>query len=260
MGTNIIEYHVEDSIITVKMNRPKNLNSIDQASIDEFNRILDIIETDTTISAVIITGGGNVFSAGADIKFVMGLQKPEEAYQFVRDIQAVFNRLENLEKPSVAAISGLALGGGCELAMACDIRISTQNARFGLPEINIGVLPAGGGTQRLPRLIGASWAKELLYTGDIIDAQEAYRVGLVNKLVKDNDLIQKAGKLALKLGQKSAVAMKMIKQSVNHGMDTDLLTGLKNEAQCFKVLFETEDRKEGMSAFIEKRVPAFKGK
>jgi len=259
MDFHTIEYQSQDGVNIVKMNRPKSLNSIDQRFIDEFNEVLNLIEMDKTAGALIITGDMKFFSAGADIKYVMGLQNSEEAYRFVTDIQSLFNRLENIEKATIAAIAGLALGGGCELAMACDIRIATESARFGLPELNIGVLPAGGGTQRLPRLIGASWAKELLYTGDIIDAREAHRIGLTNKLVKDSELMIEVEKLALKLSRKPAVAMKMIKRSVNEGMSMDLAPGLANEALCFKYLFGTEDRKEGMSAFIEKRTPEFKG-
>ena len=209
---------------------------------------------------MIITRSERVFGAGADIKEIKGICTPVEAHSFASRIQSLFNKIEGLEKPIIAAVSGLVLGGGCELAMACDIRIAAENAMFGQPEIKIGVIPGGGGTQRLPRLVGVGRAKELLFSGDSIDAREAYRIGLVNKVVAGGLLMDEAKKIAIKLAGQPAIALKMIKTSVNQGLNMDLPSALDYEARCFEILFSTEDQKEGMKAFIEKRSPAFKGK
>ena len=242
------------------MNRPKSMNAINDEFMRELGHAIDLIETDEEVGAVIVTGGEKFFAAGADIKYIMGISTPLEAHKFVTGVQSLFCRLEDLEKPTIAAVSGLALGGGCELALACDIRLAAENAIFGLPEIKIGVLPGGGGTQRLPRLIGAGRAKEILYTGDPIDANEAYRIGLVNKVIKSDALMEEAKKMAKKLRERPAFALKMIKTSVNKGMSMDLQSALAHEARCFEILFSTEDQEEGMKAFMEKRKPNFKGR
>ena len=260
MDFNTIIYNVEDGIGIITMNRPESMNAINDEFMRELGQVIGLIEADEKVGAVIVTGGGKFFAAGADIKYIMGISTPLEAHQFVSDVHSLFSRLENLEKPTIAAVGGLALGGGCELALACDIRLAAENAIFGLPEIKIGVLPGGGGTQRLPRLIGAGRAKEMLYSGDPIDAGEAYRIGLANKVVKTEALMDEAKKMAKRLGQRPAFALKMIKTSVNKGMSMDLQSGLAHEARCFEILFSTEDQKEGMTAFVEKRKPNFKGK
>ena len=260
MDFNTIIYNSEEGVGIITMNRPKSMNAINDEFVRELGQAIDLIEADEKVEAVIVTGGEKIFAAGADIKYVMGIGTPLEAHEFVSDVQSLFSRLENLEKPTIAAVGGLALGGGCELALACDIRLAAENAIFGLPEIKIGVLPGGGGTQRLPRLIGAGRAKEMLYSGDPIDADEAYRIGLANKVVKADALMDEAKKLARNLGQRPAFALKMIKTSVNRGMSMDLQSALAHEARCFEILFSTEDQKEGMKAFVEKREPKFKGK
>ena len=260
MDFNTIIYNVEDGIGIITMNRPKSMNAINADFMREFDQAIDLIEADEKVGAVIVTGGEKIFAAGADIKYVMGIGSPLESHEFVSAVQSLFSRLENLEKPTIAVIGGLALGGGCELALACDIRLAAENAIFGLPEIKIGVLPGGGGTQRLPRLIGAGRAKEMLYSGDPIDANEAYRIGLVNKVIKADALMDEAKKMAKRLRQRPAFALKMIKTSVNKGMSMDLQSALAHEARCFEILFSTEDQKEGMRAFVEKREPKFKGK
>ena len=172
----------------------------------------------------------------------------------------MFHRIESLDKPVIAAIGGLALGGGCELSMCCDIRIAAGNATFGQPEIKIGVIPGGGGTQRLPRIIGITKAKELLYTGDMIDANEAYRLGLVNKVVPVDSLMDEARILALKIARQPGVALRATKLAVNGGIDMDIKSAIAYEARCFEILFSTEDQKEGTTAFIEKRKPVFTDK
>lgn len=260
MDFNTIIFTKEDGIAIITLNRPKSMNAINNEFIQELGQVINEIELDEEIGAVIITGSEKFFGAGADIKEVSAIQTPMQAHAFVNNVQALFIRLENLEKPVIAAVSGLALGGGCELTLACDIRIAADNALFGLPEIKIGVLPGGGGTQRLPRLIGVGRAKELLYTGDPVDANEAYRLGIANKVVPLKDLMVEAKKMAAKLKSRPRAAFKMIKTSVNKGGSVDLQTGLTIEARCFEFLFSTEDQKEGMKAFVEKRKPNFTGR
>jgi len=190
--------------------------------------------------------------AGADITEVANIKTPDDAYNL--------RKLEDFDKPIIAAVSGVALGGGCELALACDLRIAAENAVFGLPEIKLGVLPGAGGTQRLPRLVGAANAKELLYTGDFINATEAYRIGLVNKIVPVETLRDESKAMAKKIANRPGIALKMIKIAVNGGLSMDLKSAMAYEARCFEILFSTEDRKEGMTAFIEKRKPSFKNR
>jgi enoyl-CoA hydratase/carnithine racemase len=209
---------------------------------------------------VILTGSEKLFAAGADITEISEIATPVEAHRFLKDVQVLFNRLEDLEKPVIAAISGLALGGGCELVLACDLRIAADNAMFGQPEIKIGVIPGAGGTQRLPRIIGVTKAKELLYTGDFIDAQEAHRIGLVNKVVPVGSLMEEAKKMALKIARQPGIALKVTKLAVNGGLNMDIKSAIAYEARCFEILFSTEDQKEGMKAFVEKRKPAFKNR
>ncbi len=193
-------------------------------------------------------------------KKIAQLSTPLEAYRHVSRFHEVFDKIEGLPKPVIAAVAGFALGGGCELALACDLRIAADNASFGLPEIKLGVIPGGGGTQQLPRLIGVGRAKELLYTGDPIDAQEAYRIGLANKVVPVNALMDETRRLASKLVKQPAVALQMNKLAVNEGIRMDLRSAQAYELQCFGVLFSTEDQKEGVQAFLEKRPANFIGR
>ena len=184
---------------------------------------------------------------------------PIEMYEFYKTRNPA-HELEKLDKPVIAAIGGLALGGGCELALACDLRIASETALFGQPEINIGLIPGSGGTQRLPRIIGVAKAKEILFTGDVINANEAYRIGLVNKVVPTESLMDETKKIASKLAEKPPLALRITKAVINAGRDVDLASSLKYEAQGFCILFSTEDSKEGLKAFLEKRKPIFKGK
>lgn len=249
-----------EKIALVKLNRPESLNALNLKMLIELSQVIDQISADAEIGAMIITGQEKCFGAGADIKEVMSLNSPVEAHSFFRTGEAMFNKLENLNKPTIAAISGPALGGGCELSLACDIRIADETARFGQPEIKIGVMPAGGGTQRLPRLVGVGRAKELLYSGDYIDAMEAYRIGLVNKVTSVELLLPEAKKMAAKFVARPSFALKMVKSAVTEGLNMDLRSALAYELRCFEALFSTEDQKEGMNAFVEKREPVFKGK
>jgi len=259
MGFNSILFQKEENIAIITMNQSRNMNALSNELIEELILVIDEVESDDEIGALIITGQKKYFAVGADIREVVKLESPIHAHNFINSIKLVFTRIENLEKPVIAAISGLTLGGGCELTMVCDIRIASENAKFGLPEINIGVLPGGGGTQRLPRIIGVGRAKELLFTGDTIDAQEAYRIGLVNKIVPDDSLMDKAKELAIKLSKKPTYGLRMIKTAVNNGMNMELGMALSYESRCFEFLFSTEDQKEGLKAFVEKRKPVFRG-
>lgn len=260
MVLNTVTYEKNEGIGIITLTRSKSMNAISREFISELDQLFDEIARDDEISAVIITGSEKVFCAGADIKEVCEIRSPMEAHLFVTSVQLVFNKIERLDKPVIAAVSGLALGGGCELALACDLRIAAENATFGQPEIKIGVIPGAGGTQRLPRLVGLGRAKELLFTGDTIDAQEAYRIGLVNKVVPVEVLMSETKKMALKLTKQPPLALKTTKTVVNEGINMNIQSALALEARGFEILFSTEDQKEGMKAFLEKRKPIFKGK
>lgn len=260
MEYQTILYEVENGIALIRLNRPKSLNALNHELVGELGAVFDRIGSDDAIGAVILTGSEKAFAAGADIKEIVEIASPVAAHAFVSRIHVVFDKIERLSKPVIAAVSGFALGGGCELALVCDIRIASESAIFGLPEIKIGVIPGGGGTQRLPRLVGLGRAKELLFSGDSIDAMEAYRIGLANKVVPVDSLLNEARKTAEKLIAQPGYALRMLKMLVNDGINMDLRSALAHERRSFEVLFSTEDRMEGLQAFIEKRKPIFKGK
>jgi enoyl-CoA hydratase len=249
----------EDGIATVTLHRPKALNALNQ---DLYRNLLETaiqLENNPDVKVVILTGGEKVFGAGADIKFMLNAN-PTDILDFIGVGREATDKWENLSKPVIAVVHGYALGGGCELALACDFRIASETAKFGLPEINIGVFPGGGGTQRLPRLIGAARAKELVMTGDFIDGNVAHEYGLVNKVVPEGEVMKEAVKLAQKLMSKGSVSLRMAKEAINTGISVDLQSGLTMEKNFFALLFSTEDQKEGMKAFVEKRKPHFQGK
>ena len=255
-----IEFVINDNNVGILyLNRPP-FNPLNTQLYIELSAILEEIENMDTVHAVIITGKGErAFAAGADITEMMSLNE-EEMTELSRVSRIAYDRLDSLNKPTIAAINGLALGGGCELVLACDFRISSQNAKFSLPEINLGIIPGGGGTQRLPRLIGQSKAKELLYFGEMINAEKAVEIGLVNKSVELEELLKEAKVWGEKLAQKPQIAMKMVKKAVNKGLDVDLQSALGLEADCFSTAFASEDRKEGMQSFVEKRKPQYVGR
>jgi enoyl-CoA hydratase len=257
MGYKTIHYDKADGIGTITINRPKAYNAINFEMLRELNQLFSDIEKDGEVKVIIIAGSEKYFAAGADLTEVSNIASPVEAYEFIRLLD-VLHRMERMDKPIIAAISGFALGGGCELSMCCDIRIAAENATFGQPEIKIGLIPGAGGTQRLPRLIGMSKAKELLYTGDSIDANEAYRLGLVSKVVPVEALMDEARALAAKIARQPGVALRATKRAVNEGIDLDMKAAIAYEARCFEILFSTEDQKEGTRAFVEKRKPVFK--
>jgi enoyl-CoA hydratase len=247
---------IEEGIGTITLNRPEVLNALNNQVFIELGEAAERLNADESVRVVIITGGEKVFAAGADIK-QMASATAVDVSTSRRPSLKTYNFIENMHKPVIAAIAGYALGGECELTLVADVRIAAENAQFGLPEIKLGILPGAGGTQRLPRLIGAGKAKELIFSGDFISAEEALRIGLVNKVVPTDQLIIEAKKMARKFASRGAVALQFAKTCVNEGLRMDLDMGLQYEHKCFSLLFATEDQKEGMKAFIEKRKPNF---
>jgi len=257
---NTLLYEKEDGIGIVTINRPQSLNALNGEVYTELYEVFQEIEDDQEVRVVILTGSGErAFVAGADIA-EMQPQSSLEIGSLMDSGRKVFDRIYTLSKPVIAAINGFALGGGCELAMCCDLRIASENAKFGQPEINLGIIPGAGGTQRLARLVGMTRAKELIYTGDMVDAKTAFMMGLVNKVVPPGSLMTEAKELARKMLSKSSIALSLAKKAINSGADMSLSSGLDLEAQCFARCFATEDQKEGMKAFLEKRKPQFKNR
>ncbi|KAB2330447.1 enoyl-CoA hydratase/isomerase family protein [Cytobacillus depressus] len=249
----------ENRIGTIFLNRPP-FNPLNTQLFQELSTLLDKLEADPLVQAIIITGKGDrAFAAGADITEMMNLNGAE-MLEMSRVSRIAFDKVEAMSKPVIAAVNGLALGGGCELALACDFRICSSNTKFGLPEINLGIIPGGGGTQRLPRIVGLAKAKELLFFGEMITADKAAEIGLVNKVVELDELLNETKLWAEKLAEKPRVAMKMLKTAVNRGVGVDLNTALDLETACFGNAFASEDRKEGMKSFVEKRMPQFVGR
>lgn len=259
MELKTLLYEKEAFLRIITLNRPKTMNAIDGELIRELIWVLDDIADDGEARAVIIAGGEKVFAAGGDIAFMLQAQ-PLEGEQFVDSVKKAFTKIEALNQPVIAAISGMALGGGCELALACDLRIAAEGTIFGQPEINLGIIPGAGGTQRLTRAVGPGWAKHLVMTGLTIDTDTAFKIGLVTKVVPREELLAEAKKLAGMLAAKSPLALKAAKSCVNLGQNVDLLSGLHYESKSLAFLFSSEDQKEGMKAFLEKRKPDFKGR
>ncbi|MBU3917430.1 enoyl-CoA hydratase/isomerase family protein [bacterium] len=261
MNYETLLFEKEDGLAIVTLNRPKAKNALSFQLKDELAVAFDEIEKDDDIKVVILTGGKDAFSAGADIKERSIVQQTQPEFYFVqRKSHEFYSRIENFEKPIIAAISGVAVGGGCELSLVCDLRIASETARFGLPEVKLGVIPAAGGTQRLPRLIGETRAKEMIYTGDFINAEEALSIGLVNKVHAVDRFLEEAKVLAQKLAENPPLAVKFAKRAVNAGMQMDLKSALDYETYCAALLASSEDRIEGFMAFVEKRKPVYKGR
>ncbi|MDC7788136.1 enoyl-CoA hydratase-related protein [Rhodoplanes sp. TEM] len=253
---NLLVEH-RDGIAIVTIDRPKALNALNAATLAELSKVVGTLAEDTSVQVVIFTGRGEkAFVAGADITEMQAMSATE-ARNWGKFGQKVFAAIEALPQPVIAAVNGFALGGGCELAMACDIRIAAENARFGQPESSLGITPGFGGSQRLPRLVGTGRAKELLFTADVIDAAEAFRIGLVNKVVPVGRALEEALAMAGKIASRSPVAVGYCKAAANEGMNVDLGSAIAYEAELFGLCFAAPDQKEGMTAFVEKRKPVY---
>ncbi|HHW06470.1 MAG TPA: crotonase [Clostridia bacterium] len=256
---NNVTLERQGPIALLTINRPQVLNALNEETLRELEAALDEIAADREIRVVIITGAGEkAFVAGADIAFMQNLT-PLEAKRFARLGQTVFSKIENLPQPVIAAINGYALGGGCELAMACDIRVASTRAKLGQPEVNLGLIPGFGGTQRLTRLVNPGIAKEILFTADTYDAEAAKQMGLVNHVVPPEELMQFCKDMAARIAAKGPVAVQLCKEAVNDGLEMDLEKALIHEADLFGLVFATRDRAEGIAAFLAKRKPEFNG-
>ena len=251
-----ILYQVEGVIGLITLNRPESLNAFSRKMVLELTQVLSEIAGQPEIRVVILTGAGDkAFAAGADIRELQTFS-PTQARGFGLRAKELDSKIEALEKPVIAAINGVAAGGGLEVALACDLRIASAKARFGQPEINLGLIPGGGATQRLSKAIGLIQAKEWILTGEIVSAEEAFKLGLVNKVVPPEELMSEAKRLAEKLAQKSPIALALAKSALNQSVD---LGGLLYEVECFAQCFATEDHDEGIKAFLERRAPKFTG-
>ena len=253
-------YEKKENIGFLTINRPEKMNAISNELTSELRHFLDEVENDEELRVLIITGKGDkAFVAGADIKELVD-RDARMGRRVSHERQEIFSRIENLQIPVIAAVNGYALGGGLELALACSIRICSERAQFGAPEVKLGIIPGDGGTQRLPRLIGLGRAMEMILTGDFIDAQEAFRIGLVNKVFPHEELMEKAMELAQKIASRPPLAVRYAKEAVNRSQEGDTASGFALESYLHALSCTTEDKKEGVSAFLEKRKGKFKGK
>jgi enoyl-CoA hydratase len=250
----------EEKVAVVSINRPDKLNALNNETLEDLRNIFTELEDDNEVYCIVLTGSGKkAFVAGADISELNKLDT-STAKEFAENGQAIFNLIENFGKPVIAAVNGFALGGGCELSLACHIRLASENAKFGQPEINLGIIPGFGGTQRLPRVITRSRAMEYILTGDMIDAQEALKIGLVNSVYSQSELLHAAKNLAKKISSKGQRAVSLAMKAVNFSGELSLKEGLNYEASLFALCCGSEDFKEGTEAFLEKRKPQFKNK
>jgi enoyl-CoA hydratase len=259
MDYETLKVEIEDKIARVYVNRPDALNALNGKVLEELECALYDIEKNADIGVVILTGAGEkAFVAGADIKAMID-KTPLEMREFTILGHRVMRHIENMDKVVIASINGYALGGGCELALACDIRVASEKAKLGVPEVNLGIFPGFGGTQRLTLLLGRGKACEMVFTGDMIDSNEALRIGLVNRVVPHEKLSEETTALANKMLEKGPIALKLAKSAINKSLEANLSTGLAYEIEAVSLLFSTKDKREGMSAFVEKRKPDFKG-
>lgn len=257
MAYQHIQVTTEDGVAIVTLNRPDVLNALNRATMDELVDAIEGFDRDEAVRCIVITGAGRAFAAGADIKEMAGATAPQmlAGYRFQQ-----WERIRKVSTPLIAAVNGLALGGGCELAMLCDMIIAAETAQFGQPEINLGIMPGAGGTQRLTRAIGKARAMEMVLTGRPIPARQAEAWGLLTRVVPAEVVLEEAVRLAKEIAARGAVAVRLAKESVLKAFDLHLEGGLDFERKCFYLLFATEDRTEGLAAFLEKRAPAFKGR
>lgn len=254
-----IKFETVEDVAVVMINKPEVLNALNTDVLLELKKVVADIKDDKKLKVLIISGEGKAFVAGADIEEMEG-KTADEGKEFGKLGNDILRSIETLEIPVIAAVNGFALGGGCELAMACDIRIASEKAKFGQPEVGLGITPGFGGTQRLARLVGTAKAKELIFTARIIKSQEAERIGLVNKVVKPEELEDAAMEMARQIASKGKIAVKYSKEAINKGLEVDIETAITIEENLFGLCFASEDQKEGMTAFLEKRNPNFKNK
>jgi enoyl-CoA hydratase len=253
-------YEKAAGVATVTLNRPDKLNALNSTVYDELYAAFEAAENDPEVGAIILTGAGEkAFAAGSDIAEMQHMG-PLESQKFMATIRRASDFIYGLTKPTVAAVNGYALGGGCELALCCDLRIASEKARFGQPEVTLGLIPGAGGTQRLTRVVGPAKAKEMIYLGEMINAAAALEIGLVNRVVPPDKLMEEAHAVAGKLAALSTPVLAMAKMAINTAVETDLASGLSMETRCNALCFALEDRQEGMDAFMEKRKAVFKNK
>ena len=256
MGSVLLE--IEEQVAIVSLHRPLALNALTTELCKHLLEVFSELEKQRDVRAVILTGTGRAFCAGADIIEMHNLSTVE-AFKFLSLIKDTFLAVENASCPVIAAVNGVAFGGGCELVLACDLRMAAENSQFGLPEVTLGIMPTGGATQRLPRLIGMPRAKELILTGKRVKAKDALQIGLINMVVPNDELMSKAKELAWSISDNSPLAVKMAKASLKSAWESNIHMGLKAEINCGVMLWNTKDQKEGMTAFMEKRKPRFVG-
>lgn len=249
----------KEKIITITINREEVLNALTREVLEELEEVFRAIEKDPVIRCAVLTGKGRAFVAGADIA-LLNTFKGQQGRSLARFGQSVMRYIEEMDTPVIAAINGFAIGGGCELAMCCDIRIASEKAKFGQPEVNLGITPGYGGTQRLTRLVGKGMAKYLCMTGNMIDAYAAEKIGLVEVVTEHDKLMEEVYKTAEKIALKAPIAVGLVKQAINAAEDSPLNLGIAYEAEAYNTAFKTEDREEGLNAFLEKRKPNFNGK
>ena len=260
MAYETIEFQRDGKVAIVRLNRPSVLNAINDAMVHDLDDVLMVCEADPSVRAFILTGSGErAFGAGGDIGELRALGSAQAAARFIQFGQRMTRRMEEARFPTIAAVNGFALGGGCELAMSCDIRIASETAKFGQPEVNLGLMPGFGGTQRTARLLGRGMSMYLCLTGEIIDAHEALRCGLVERVVAPENLMPEALRIANLIASKGPLAIAATKRAIDMGSSLPLASGLELEAMCFATLVDTADFVEGTSAFLEKRKPAFSG-
>ncbi|MEX1246933.1 MAG: enoyl-CoA hydratase-related protein [Anaerolineales bacterium] len=256
MSHNLVLVEKQKAVGIVTFNRPERLNALSPELLKTLAEVLETLNGDPAIRVIVLTGGPKVFAAGADIE-AMAKASPVDIY--LRNTRALWQRIWSLDKPVVAAVNGVAFGGGCELAMSCDLIVAGESSRFGQPEIKLGIMPGAGGTQRLARAVGPYRAMELVLTGEPISAAEALAAGLVNRVVPDARVLEAAMELAKRIAERPQVAVRLARQALRYGMERTLLEGLDLERRNYRMLYGTEDQKEGMAAFLEKRSPNFKG-
>lgn len=259
MEFKYVIYERKDAVAVIKLNRPKALNALNEDVLTDLDGAITEAEKDETIRVIVITGEGKAFAAGADIGAMVDMNTLA-GLEYIRHGQRIYRHIESVNKPVIAAVNGFALGGGCELSLACDLRIASTKAQMGLPETGLGIIPGFGGTQRLARLIGDGKAKEIIFTAGMVNAEEALNIGLVNKVVEPDLLMDEAMALAKKISSKAPIALGMAKNAINRGRQVDIDSAMDVEAMFEVMCFSTEDKREGMTAFIEKRKAEYKGR